>query len=111
MTKKMNRGVRVGVFAAMLAGVCGVGWAQGAAEGKRPMTFADLQRMKRVGDPQISPSGKWVMFSVVDVDLEKNSKVSHLWVVPMAASQGAGDGSSGAERQVTFWKDGESGGR
>ena len=38
------------------------------------MTFADLQRMKRVSDPQISPSGKWVMFSVTDVDLEKNTK-------------------------------------
>ena len=47
------------------------------------MTFADLQRMKRVSDPQISPSGKWVMFSVTDVDLEKNTKVNHLWVVPM----------------------------
>jgi dipeptidyl aminopeptidase/acylaminoacyl peptidase len=115
MTKKMNRGIRVGVFAAMLAGVCGVGWAQGAAEGKRPMTFADLQRMKRVGDPQISPSGKWVMFSVVDVDLEKNSKVGHLWVVPLGASDGLSAGSSAAssakERQVTFWKEGESGGR
>ena len=104
---------------AVLAGVCCVGWAQtfgtssesdlGSGAG-RPMTFADLQRMKRVSDPQISPSGKWVMFSVVEVDLEKNSKVSHLWVVPMAASQGPGGGSS-TERQVTFWKDGESGGR
>ncbi len=67
------------------------------------MTFADLQKMKRVSDPQISPSGKWVMFSVTEVDLEKNLKVNHLWVVPTD--------SSGAEKQVTFWKDGESGGR
>jgi dipeptidyl aminopeptidase/acylaminoacyl peptidase len=66
------------------------------------MTFADLQRMKRVSDPQISPSGRWVMFSVTDVDLEKNSKVNHLWVVPMGG---------GRERQVTLWKEGESGGR
>jgi dipeptidyl aminopeptidase/acylaminoacyl peptidase len=59
------------------------------------------------------------MFSVVDVDLEKNSKVSHLWVVPMGGAQGPGAGStasssasaSGRERQVTFWKEGESGGR
>jgi dipeptidyl aminopeptidase/acylaminoacyl peptidase len=58
--------------------------------------------MKRVSDPQISPSGKWVMFSVTDVDLGKNLKVNHLWVVPM---------SGGQERQVTFWKEGESGGR
>ncbi len=33
------------------------------------MTFADLMAMKRVSDPQISPSGRWVLFSVTDVDL------------------------------------------
>jgi len=49
--------------------------------------------MKRVSDPQISPSGKWVMFSVTDVSLEKNTKVNHLWVVPL-------DGSA-PERQIT----------
>ena len=80
------------------------------------MTFADLQRMKRVSDPQVSPSGKWVMFSATDVDLEKNTKVNHLWVVPMAAPTTASGKSESAgvvakERQVTFWKDGESGGR
>ncbi|HMF64215.1 MAG TPA: hypothetical protein VK608_09020, partial [Edaphobacter sp.] len=90
--------------------LCGVapGQSVGSASGKRPMTFADLQRMKRVSDPQISPGGKWVMFSVVDVDLEKNSKVSHLWVAPLDEK---GAGSQIPERQVTFWKEGESGGR
>src|SRR5579872_3919671 len=34
--------------------------AQQAASQKRPMTFADLMAMKRVADPQVSPSGKWV---------------------------------------------------
>jgi dipeptidyl aminopeptidase/acylaminoacyl peptidase len=57
------------------------------------MTFADLMAMKRVSDPQISPSGKWVLFSVTDVSLEKNTKVNHLWVVAL-------DGKS-PERQVT----------
>ncbi|HEY4357391.1 MAG TPA: S9 family peptidase [Acidobacteriaceae bacterium] len=75
-------------------------WAQAPA--KRPMTFADLQAMKRVSDPQISPSGKWVLFSVTDVSLEKNSKTNHFWAVPL-------DGSA-PEHQVTFG-DGESNGR
>jgi dipeptidyl aminopeptidase/acylaminoacyl peptidase len=75
------------------------------------MTFADLQRMKRVSDPQISPSGKWVMFSVTEVDLGKNLKVNHLWVVPMGGGAAGGAGPSGKERQVTFWKEGERGGR
>ncbi|MEO6983703.1 MAG: S9 family peptidase [Edaphobacter sp.] len=79
-----------------------------AGSGKRPMTFADLQRVKRVSDPQISASGKWMMFSAIDVDLEKNTKVSHLWVVPMAGGE---VGAQASERQVTFWKEGESEGR
>ncbi len=66
------------------------------------MTFEDLQAMKRVSDPQISPSGKWVMFSVTDVDLAHNSKTNHLWLVPA-------DGSA-KETQLTFG-DGESSGR
>jgi len=68
---------------------------------KRPMTFADLMAIKRVSDPQISPSGKWVLFSVTDVSLEKNTKVNHLWVVPITGGQ---------ERQVTS-NTGESFGR
>jgi dipeptidyl aminopeptidase/acylaminoacyl peptidase len=142
-------GFHAGVVAAIVAGICAVGSAQvgasGAGAAKRPMTFEDLQRMKRVSDPQISPSGKWVMFSMTGVDLEKNSKVNHLWVVPLAGMDGgreadssaslrndnkknangsvkddadglvngAGDGQAkdGGERQLTFWKEGESGGR
>jgi dipeptidyl aminopeptidase/acylaminoacyl peptidase len=56
----------------------------GHAQTKRPMTFEDLMALKRVSDPQISPSGKWVLFSVTDVSLAANSKTNHLWVVPIA---------------------------
>src|ERR1035437_5932246 len=94
---------------------------------KRPMTFADLMAMKRVSDPQISASGKWVMFSVTDVSLEKNTKVNHLWVVALGGGGGTEADSSaalrndkqktaddkqkdGGERQVTF-NTGESFGR
>ncbi len=83
----------------LFSGFC---FAQGGAlPAKRPMTFADLQAMKRISDPQISPSGKWVLFSVTDVSLEKNSRTNHLWVVPLAG---------GPERQLTA-ATGESNGR
>ncbi|MEO8737232.1 MAG: S9 family peptidase [Edaphobacter sp.] len=95
---RMLAGLIVGV---VLGGV-GFGQGGGIPSGKRPMTFADLQRIKRIGDPQISPSGKWVMFAAVDVDLAANTKVSHLWVVPL---------SGGQEKQVTFWNQGETSGR
>ena len=88
------------VWAAVLGVVLSCGVACG--QGKRPMTFADLMAMKRVSDPQVSPSGRWVLFSVTDVSLEKNTKVNHLWVVGL-------DGKT-PERQVTFG-DGEANGR
>lgn len=78
------------------------GQEQDETAGTRPMTFIDLQRMKRLSDPQISTSSTWVMFSSVDVDLAANTKTSHLWVVPLAG---------GREKQLTFWKEGETNGR
>ncbi|MES2393692.1 MAG: S9 family peptidase, partial [Acidobacteriota bacterium] len=95
---RMSTVLAGGLLAAMGLGV--VAGAQGVA--KRPMRFEDLDAMKRVGDPQISPSGKWVLFAVTDVVLAKNSKTNHLWVVPI-------DGAA-KERQISEGS-GESEGR
>jgi dipeptidyl aminopeptidase/acylaminoacyl peptidase len=92
----------------LVAALAVAGFAQTGMQ-KRPMTFADLQAMKRVSDPQISPSGKWVLFSVTDVSLEKNSKVNHLWVVALGGDRAQGSGSS-EERELTSGT-GETGGR
>jgi dipeptidyl aminopeptidase/acylaminoacyl peptidase len=86
----------------MLAGLLVVALGAASGQAKRPMTFADLMAMKRVSDPQISPSGRWVLFSVTEVSLEANTKTNHLWVVGI-------DGKT-PERQVTSG-DGESNGR
>src|SRR4030081_3812396 len=96
-----NRLVSTGLLVAACAGAWVAASAQdaeGDVSGRRPMTFADLQRMKRVSDPQISPSGKWVMFSMTEVDLQTNSKVNHLWVVPMGGDSGREADSSAALR-------------
>jgi len=57
------------------------------AQAKHPFTFEDMMKLKRVGDPQVSPDGKWVIFSVVDVDLAANTKTPHIWIVPTAGGQ------------------------
>jgi dipeptidyl aminopeptidase/acylaminoacyl peptidase len=69
---------------------------------KRPFTFEDMMALKRIGDPQVSPNGRWVMFSAVDVNLEENTKKPHLWIVPTA---------SGEAKQITNGQSGESRGR
>ncbi len=57
------------------------------AQNKRPFTFEDMMQLKRIGEPSVSPDGKWVAFSAVDVDLEKNTKTPHLWIVPIAGGE------------------------
>jgi dipeptidyl aminopeptidase/acylaminoacyl peptidase len=40
-----------------------------------------MMKLKRVGAPVPSPDGKWVVFDCEDVDLEANTRISHLWIV------------------------------
>lgn len=53
--------------------------------GKRAMTVDDLFAFKRVAAPQVSPDGKWVVYQVGTVDLEKNKSSTALW---LAATDG-----------------------
>jgi dipeptidyl aminopeptidase/acylaminoacyl peptidase len=66
------------------------------------MNFNDLMQMRRLGDISISPDGRWVMYSASVVDLEKNTKTSHLWILPM---------KGGKARALTDSMAGESRGR
>src|SRR3954462_11252797 len=63
------------------------------SQATRPFPFDDMMKLKRVGDPQVSPDGKWVIFSVVDVDLAANTKTPHIWIVPLG-TQGPSTASS-----------------
>ncbi len=57
------------------------------APAKHPFTFEDMMKLKRVEEPVPSPDGKWVVFSATDVDLEANTKISHLWIVPASGGE------------------------
>ena len=57
------------------------------AQTKHPFTFEDMMALKRVGDPQPSPDGKWILFSVTDVSLEANTKTPHVGIVPAAGGE------------------------
>src|SRR5215470_17620654 len=54
---------------------------------KRPFTFEDMMKLTRVGTPVPSPDGKSVVFDCVDIDLEANTKISHLWIVPASGGE------------------------
>jgi dipeptidyl aminopeptidase/acylaminoacyl peptidase len=78
------------------------------SQAKRPFTFEDMMKLKRVGEPVPSPDGKWVLFAAVDVDLDANKKTSHIWIVPLAVtSVGAGASSAQSERILIADQDGD----
>ena len=75
----MRRGARVvGVVVAVL--MAAVTMAGQTAE-KRAITFKDLISLHRLSEPQISPDGKWIAYSVATPDLEANHAVRDIWVV------------------------------
>lgn len=46
--------------------------------------FADLVKLKRVGDPQVSPDGKTVAFTIGEVNLAANRTLTHIYTIPVA---------------------------
>lgn len=47
----------------------------------RTYTVEDLLKVRRVGDPQVSPDGKKVAFTIGDVNFEANRVITHIYVV------------------------------
>ena len=67
---------------------------------RKPFDVNALLALKRLSDPQISPDGKWVAFSVQTVDVAANKKPTQIWVVPLEGG--------GAPQQVTHDGEGNS---
>ena len=49
----------------------------------RPLTAMDLAKMSRVSDPQISPDGTRVLYSVTQADYVRNKYVSAVWLASL----------------------------
>jgi dipeptidyl aminopeptidase/acylaminoacyl peptidase len=59
----------------------------GAQASKRPLNLTDLARLKAVGDPQVSPDGRWVAYTVGTVDADKDKRDTDLWMVSWDGNQ------------------------
>ncbi|HEX3084845.1 MAG TPA: S9 family peptidase [Pyrinomonadaceae bacterium] len=65
---------------------------------RRPLKLDDLTRFRNVGDPQCSPDGKAVAYTVSTIDAKDDKSSTHIWLVSY-------DGKS--DRQITFSSDSE----
>jgi dipeptidyl aminopeptidase/acylaminoacyl peptidase len=52
---------------------------------KRIPTHEDIWLMKRVGAPQVSPNGRWIVASVIEPAYDENTQLSDLWLIDAAA--------------------------
>ena len=55
-----------------------------AAAGPRPLKVDDIFALKSVGDPQVSPDGHWVAYTVRSLDPKADTSDSDLYMVPFA---------------------------
>jgi dipeptidyl aminopeptidase/acylaminoacyl peptidase len=76
--------------------------AQGRVQ--RPMTFEDFAAVKNVGDPQVSPDGRWVLYSVRSTDVGANRRTT---VTKLVSNGIVSSGSRGESFGIgpTQWPD------
>lgn len=48
---------------------------------KAPFTAAEMLKLKRISEPNVAPDGHAVVFTVGEVDVDKNTQDRQLWVV------------------------------
>ncbi|MEP6707473.1 MAG: S9 family peptidase [Pyrinomonadaceae bacterium] len=53
------------------------------AQNSRQFTINELLKVRRVGDPRISPDGKHVAFTIGDVHIGDNKTVTHIYVMAL----------------------------
>jgi dipeptidyl aminopeptidase/acylaminoacyl peptidase len=101
----MRNGWRMGIFCAATLFVGAALHSQTVA--KHPITFEDLIKLHRVGDPKISPDGQWVAYTVSTPDMELNRGVSNIWAVRTSGGDALQLTSGGRDSSPAWSPDGK----
>lgn len=72
------------VFLLVLS-VCAISLAQ--SQTKRLLKIDDFDRFAEVDDPQLSPDGKWIAYTVSTVNRDDDKTVTNVWMINWDASQ------------------------
>ncbi len=63
--------------------VCAAAPEKAEAPNRRNLQVDDLFRLKAVGDPELSPDGRWVAYTVRSLDLQKEKAETRVWMAPV----------------------------
>ncbi|MBC6981612.1 S9 family peptidase [Caulobacter sp. 17J80-11] len=99
MTKSFRKSALALLAGAAVSALALSAGAASAADG-RGFTAKDMVMLERISDPQVSPDGRFAVYSLRQTDWEKNKGVNSLWIVDLKAKgaqparMGASDGGA-----------------
>src|SRR5207247_1328950 len=47
----------------------------------RPFSIEDLLKIRRLADPQISPDGRWIAYTIADTDKAANKRTTQIYLI------------------------------
>jgi len=69
----------------------------------RNITIEDYFNLKRVGNPQISPDGKWVAYTVRETDLKKDKSETGIRMIPVSGGEAIPMTAKGSSASRPRW--------
>jgi dipeptidyl aminopeptidase/acylaminoacyl peptidase len=79
-TSTMKRRIILSVFILAIAVV-------GAVAGDKKITIEDALSIKNVGQPQFSPDGRWIAFTITEWNRKENRRDTHIYLIPSSGGQ------------------------
>jgi dipeptidyl aminopeptidase/acylaminoacyl peptidase len=89
------------LISALVLVLAPTGFAQQSSP--RPITIDDYFRFREVLDPQISPDGQWVTYTVKTASLKENKNEERIWMVPAAGGEAFALSAEGVSSSRARW--------
>jgi len=77
--------------------------ASGLFAQKQPFDPLALLELVRISDPQVSPDGRLVAFTVQNIDVPNNKRVTHIYVAPVAGGTSVQITQAGDDNERPRW--------
>jgi dipeptidyl aminopeptidase/acylaminoacyl peptidase len=78
--------MRVSLFLSITLIACSYN-TPAVGEAKRDLTIEDYFEIARLADPQMSPDGDWVAYTISTMDLEEDESETRVWMVPTSGGE------------------------
>ncbi|MEH2318837.1 S9 family peptidase [Nostoc sp.] len=82
----MKKLTKIALISAVLAMTLGINISAQAQE-KRLLTLEDQFAFRQISDPQLSPTGDWIAYTVTNTDLKNETQDKHIYMTSWDASR------------------------